>query len=188
MGLYWQSYDFSTLNLITKGYDMKLYQIETNEHKQQVRELFWEYLQWANENGKKEFNMNIDIAAMLEDDMQTLSKFLPPNGRLLLIEVDEQIAGLACMKKLNNTICEIKRMYVRPDFRGRGLGGLLLQKLIDEAKQTGYHTIRLDSARFMKAAHALYRSIGFKEIKPYEGSEHSEDFHKNIIFMERPLV
>src|SRR5262245_29077297 len=135
---------------------MKLYPVETNEHKQHVRKIFWEYLQWANQNVNEVFNVNFDIAAMLEDDMQTLGKFLPPDGRLLLGEVDAQIAGIACMKKLNETICEIKRMYVRPTFRGRGLGRALLQQLIDEAQQMGYPLIRLDSARFMKEAHALY--------------------------------
>ena len=68
---------------------MKLYQMETSEHQQHVRELFWEYLQWANQNLNEAFNVNLDIAAMLEDDMQTFAKFLPPDGRLLLGEVDD---------------------------------------------------------------------------------------------------
>ena len=167
---------------------MKLYQMETSEHKQHVSELFWEYLQWANQNVNEVFNVNFDIAAMLEADMQTLAKFLPPNGRLLLGEVDEQIAGIACMKQLNDTICEIKRMYVRPAFRGRGLGRGLLQRLIDEARQIGYPIMRLDSARFMKAAHALYRSTGFQEIEPYEGSEIPTEFQQHWIFMELRLT
>jgi GNAT superfamily N-acetyltransferase len=167
---------------------MLIYQVETSEHKQQVRELFWEYLQWANQNVNQTFGVNFDIAAMLEDDMQTLSKFLPPNGRLLLGEVDEQVVGLACMKQLDDTICEIKRMYVRREFRGRGLGRGLLQRLIDEANQMGYLVMRLDSAGFMKAAHTLYRSIGFQEIAPYEGSEIPSEFHQHWVFMELRLM
>jgi GNAT superfamily N-acetyltransferase len=167
---------------------MEIYQVETSEHKQHVRDLFWEYLQWANQNVNEAFNVNFDIAAMLEDDMQTLDKFLPPNGRLLLGEVDEQVAGLACMKQLIDTICEVKRMYVRWEFRRRGLGRGLLLRLIDEASQMGYLIMRLDSARFMEAAHTLYRSIGFQEIAPYEGSEIPIEFQQHWIFMELRLM
>jgi GNAT superfamily N-acetyltransferase len=166
---------------------MEIFQVETSEHKQHVRELFWEYLQWANQNVNETFNVNFDIAAMLENDMQTLAKFLPPNGRLLLAEVDEQVAGLACMKQLTETICEVKRMYVRREFRSQGLGRGLLQRLIDEASQMGYPLMRLDSARFMTAAHTLYRSIGFQEIAPYEGSEIPIEFQQHWIFMELRL-
>jgi len=166
---------------------MKLYQMETSEHKQQLREIFWEYLQWANRNVNEAFNVNFDIAAILEDDMQTIAKFLPPQGRLLLGEIDEQIAGIACMKQLDDTVCEIKRMYVRPAFRGRGLGRGLLHRLIDEARQSGYSIVRLDSARFMKAAHALYRSTGFQAIEPYKESEIPTEFQQYWIFMELRL-
>jgi GNAT superfamily N-acetyltransferase len=166
---------------------MEIFQVETSEHKQHVHELFWEYLQWANQNVNETFNVNFDIAAMLENDMQTLAKFLPPNGRLLLAEVDEQVAGLACMKQLTETICEVKRMYVRREFRSQGLGRGLLQRLIDEASQMGYPLMRLDSARFMTAAHTLYRSIGFQEIAPYEGSEIPIEFQQHWIFMELRL-
>lgn len=166
---------------------MKLYQVETDLHKQYVRDLFWEYLQWANQNVNKNFDINFDIAAMLEDDMVTLSKFLPPDGRLLLAEVNDQIAGLACMKKLSDDICEIKRMYVRPAFRGKGVGRALLQGLIDAARQMRYPIMRLDSANFMKEAHALYRSAGFQEIDAYEGSEIPKEFHQHWVFMELPL-
>ncbi|RPJ02576.1 MAG: GNAT family N-acetyltransferase [Chloroflexi bacterium] len=166
---------------------MEIYQVESSEHKQHVRELFWEYLQWANQKVNETFHVNFDIAAMLEDDMQTLAKFLPPDGRLLLGEIDEQIAGLACMKQLTETSCEIKRMYVRPVFRGRGVGRALSRRLIDDARQMDYPIIRLDSARFMDAAHALYRSVGFQEIAPYEGSEIPAEFHQHWIFMELRL-
>ena len=167
---------------------MRLYQVETEEHKQYIRELFWEYLQWANQNVNENFNVNFDIAAMLDDDMRTLDKFLPPDGRLLLCVVDDQLAGLACMKKLSDAVCEVKRMYVRPNFRGHGLGRALLQGLIDEARHMGYLIMRLDSARFMKEAHALYRSTGFREIESYEGSEIPEAFQQHWVFMELPLT
>ena len=119
--------------------------------------------------------------------MNTLDKFMPPKGRLLLGYVDDQPMGIACLKALTDSIGEVKRMYVRPEARNRGLGRALLNQLIEEARQIGYDRIRLDSARFMTEAHKLYRSAGFREIEAYEGSEIPKEFQKNWIFMEREL-
>ena len=82
---------------------------------------------------------------------------------------------------------EIKRMYVRPQFRGKGIGRASLEALVDEARESGYPKVRLDSARFMKAAQSLYRSAGFREVEPYPESEIPPDLQENWIFMERQL-
>jgi GNAT superfamily N-acetyltransferase len=84
-------------------------------------------------------------------------------------------------------IAEIKRMYVRPQFRGRGIGRALLQRLLVEAKEIGYPAVRLDSARFMQEAHALYRSSGFDEVEPYPESEIPTEFQEHWVFMEMRL-
>lgn len=84
-------------------------------------------------------------------------------------------------------MAEIKRMFVRPASRGQGVGRMLLEALIAEARQIGYSTIRLDSTRFMKAAHSLYRSAGFQEIGPYQESEIPPEFHQHWVFMEKHL-
>jgi GNAT superfamily N-acetyltransferase len=163
---------------------MKLFQVNIEQDRQHVRELFWEYLQWANQNVNEAFNVSFDIAAMLENDMQTLGKFLPPDGRLLLAETDEQIAGLACMKRLTGGMCEVKRMYVRPAFRSSPRSALLLG-LIDEAKQMGYATMRPDSARFRQrpSAVSLYRIQG-NEARGQRNPWNS----KHWVFMELPLA
>ena len=157
------------------------------QHVQPIRELFWEYLQWANAKVEKEFVVSFDIVAMLEDDMNTLDKFMPPKGRLLLGYVEDHLAGIACLKALTDSIGEVKRMYVRLQARNRGMGRALLNQLLKEARQIGYEQIRLDSARFMTEAHQLYRTSGFREIEAYEGSEIPKEFQKNWIFMERAL-
>jgi GNAT superfamily N-acetyltransferase len=158
------------------------------QHAPQIRELFWEYLQWANTNVNKEFQVSFDIVTMLEGDMKDLEKFMPPYGRLLLAYSGTNLAGVACLKKLTSSVGEIKRMYVRPGNRQQGLGRALIQGILQEARQAGYQFIRLDSARFMTEAHQLYRSIGFKEIKAYEGSEIPPGFQDHWIFMELPLT
>ena len=157
------------------------------QHAQPIRELFWEYLQWANAKVEENFGVGFDIVAMLEEDMNTLDKFMPPKGRLLLGHVDDQPMGIACLKALTDSIGEIKRMYVRPEARNRGLGRALLNQLLEEAGQIGYERVRLDSARFMTEAHKLYRSAGFHEIEAYEGSEIPQEFQNHWIFMEREL-
>ena len=152
-----------------------------------VRELFWEYLQWANANVNAEFAVSFDIASMLDDDMQNLEKFLPPSGRLMLVTSEDHVVGIGCLKRLRPGIGEIKRMYVRPVARKAGLGRALLGSLMTEAKVAGYSRVRLDSAGFMKAAHALYRSAGFYEIEPYPESEIPKEFQRHWVFMEREL-
>ena len=124
---------------------------------------------------------------MLEEDMQNLDKFYPPDGRLLLADSDNQVVGIACLRKIKNDICEVKRMYVREAFRGTGIGRMLLDKLIEAAQDSGYPRVRLDSARFMYEAHSLYRSFGFQEIDPYPESEIPEEFQSNWLFMEKKV-
>ncbi len=160
---------------------------DKDQYASQIRELFWEYLQWANARVNEEFNVSFDIAVMLEEDMHDLDKFMPPQGRLLLGYTGEDLAGIACLKALTPSIGEVKRMYVRPSHRKAGLGRTLLNRLLQEAQQIGYQLVRLDSARFMKEAHQLYRSIGFREIAAYEGSEIPKEFQENWVFMEMAL-
>jgi GNAT superfamily N-acetyltransferase len=166
---------------------LRVYQVRPDEDRGHVRELFWEYLQWANSRVNEEFGVDFDIQSMLEQNMLELEKFSPPHGRLLLAEHEGQITGLACMRRIREDIGEIKRMYVRPGFRGKGIGKALLEGLVNEAREIGYPRIRLDSARFMKEAHSLYRSAGFQEIDPYPESEIPAEFQKHWIFMEKQL-
>lgn len=94
--------------------------------------------------------------------------YAPPHGRLLLAEHEGQIAGCVALHKLSDGVCEIKRLYVRPQFRGHSLGRALTQRAIQEARLIGYTRMRLDTiVGQMDAAIALYRQLGFREIPPY---------------------
>ena len=164
-----------------------IYQAETDEDRSWVRKLFWQYLEWANGRVNEEFGVDFDIKTMLEDDMAELEIFSPPDGRVLLAIDESRAAGIGCLRRILEDVGEIKRMYVRPQFRGKGIGRAILAALLDEAREAGYPKVRLDSARFMKAAHSLYRSAGFREIEPYPESEIPLDFQENWIFMEKQL-
>ena len=94
--------------------------------------------------------------------------YAPPEGRLLLAEYEGQLAGCVALHKLDTAICEMKRLYLRPQFRGKRLGRALAERIITEARQIGYRHMRLDTVEpVMKDAVAMYRMLGFKEIAPY---------------------
>lgn len=162
-----------------------IHQAETDEDRALIRELFWEYLEWANRRCNEEYGIDFDITSMLEQDMAKLEVFVPPYGRLLLATEGARAAGIVCMRRIRKDIGEIKRMYVRPEFRGRGIGRALLEALIAEAQEIGYPTVRPDSTRFMEVAHSLYRSAGFHEIEPYTESEIPPEFQQYWVFMEK---
>ena len=79
--------------------------------------------------------------------------------------------GIGGLKAVSDDMAEIKRMYVAPSARGLGVGTTILRKLIDDAREFGYGTVRLESAAFMQEAHALYHRFGFVEIEPFAGRE-----------------
>jgi putative acetyltransferase len=93
--------------------------------------------------------------------------YAPPAGRLYLAVEAERSAGCIALRKLGTGTCEMKRLYVRPEFRGRGIGRMLSLQVIGEARTIGYRSMMLDTINTMTEAISLYRSLGFQETEPY---------------------
>ncbi len=125
-----------------------------------VRELFLEYADWLGPEVRKR-HLDHETEALPGD-------YAPPRGCLLLAEADGSPAGCVALRGIDAEICEMKRFYVRPQFRGEGIGRKLASAVIIEARGLGYRRMRLDTiANRMPEAAALYRALGFREIPPY---------------------
>ena len=138
---------------------MELVLAETKEQIDEARSLFEEY---AAATG-------VDLCFQnFEQELRALpGDYAPPTGRLLLARTVEEIAGCVALRKIDDNLCEMKRLYVRPHFRGTGAGRTLAEAIISSAREIGYERMRLDTLPSMREAIALYRSLGFREIEPY---------------------
>jgi ribosomal protein S18 acetylase RimI-like enzyme len=120
-----------------------------------VRELISEY---ANALG-------VDLSFQdLDHELATLETFYE---LILLVRDDDHVAGCVALRRIDDEICEMKRLYVRPAFRGLSVGRDLAERIIDAARDRGYRRMRLDTLPTMTAAIPLYRALGFVEIEPY---------------------
>ena len=138
-------------------------QVEPGPEIEEIRLLFSEY-------GR---SLNFDLCFQsFEQELRDLpGVYAAPRGRLLLARVDGIAAGCVALKPLDDHACEMKRLYVRPPFRGRQLGRALASRVIEEARAAAYQSIRLDTiAGAMDSAIALYRSMSFREIPAYYGN------------------
>ena len=139
---------------------MKLKQVGFDEEVQQARVLFEEYAAWL---GFSLCFQNFD-----KELAELPGHYAPPHGRLLLAMENDQVAGCIALRRIGDGIGEMKRLYVRPEFRGKGLGRMLTEAIIEAARDLGYQRLRLDTLPGkMDQAIAMYRSLGFKDIERY---------------------
>ena len=142
---------------------LKLVEAESEALVAEARRLFLEYAD----------SLMIDLCFQnFEKELAELpGAYAAPSGRLLLAVEDERVAGCVALRDLGEGICEMKRLFVRPQFRGRRVGQALIERIIAEARLLGYNRMRLDTLPSkMEKAVVLYRSYGFREIEPYYGN------------------
>ncbi len=135
----------------------------------QIEELFQEYIEMLidNDPGIIEYLEQQDYKAELK---HLEMKYGLPEGRLYIAYVDHFPAGCIGLRPIDRTMCEIKRLYVKPEFRGCKLGNKLMDQLVLDAKQIGYRYMVLDTLPYLKSAIAMYQNYGFYEIPPYNNS------------------
>ena len=138
---------------------MRLIHVETEGEVEEARTLFKEYSDATGVDLCFQ-NFGRELATLPGD-------YAPPSGRLILAYDGEEAAGCVALRKVDGAVCEMKRLYARPAFRGTGLGRALAERIVEEARACGYERMRLDTLPTMRSAIALYRSLGFKEIEPY---------------------
>ena len=153
-----------------------------------IRLILTEYMTFiANEMIKPPWEFNLDVEYGVDFTMNNLDKFAEPDGRLLLVEVDGEIAGTISLRKIREDAGEIKRMYVKPKFRVKKLGNLMVEKVISISEKNGFSKLFLDTSLFMSSAVSLYKKYGFKEIDSYPECIVSKELWDKWIFMMKEL-
>lgn len=138
---------------------MRIENGEGLEFLETVRTLFREY----------ETSIKVSLCFQgFEEELATLpGAYVQPSGRLLLAFDWDKAAGCGALRHLESHVCEMKRLFVRPEYRGKAIGAALAQTLIEQAREAGYLRMRLDTMPSMTRAIEMYRSLGFKEIPAY---------------------
>lgn len=158
-----------------------------------LTELNVAYLDWLDANIQHTFGLDLPvllgqpIAEYVAATLDKLCAAEPPEGVFYLVRRDASVVGMGGVRRTGDGASEMKRVFVRSDQRGGGLGATIVQRLIADAASFGYASMRLDSGPFMTSAHRLYEAEGFRDRPIYDGAEVPSELHHDWRFMERSL-
>lgn len=154
-------------------------------------EMFLEYVSWVVAEFRARYALDFSAekeAATNAELRRAYPKLLGESGRVVLVTVRGEPAAVGALKPLSEDESELKRIYVRAAFRGRGLGRRVVEYLVGEARALGYRSVQLDTVDFMAKAHQLYRSVGFVDCPPYPGEAVQNGVSDRALFMSLDLT
>lgn len=167
--------------------------LNSREHRDIIVALTRDYFEWMNLQVLQAMGRSIpDLIGMELDPyiscvLESICRCSPPESVFYLAQIHGRAAGMGGLRRLPDGSAEIVRIYTRPEHRGLGIGTLMVQRLIAEARRFGYSELKLDTGTFMQAAQTIYRAAGFVEIEPYEGAEPPPSMHSIWLFMRKTL-
>lgn len=159
--------------------DIKI--VPAYHQREELRTLFEEYTRLLIERDAS-FKKYLDLQNYAEEIDHLDGKYGLPYGRVYLLYCDRKPAGCIGLRKIDDQSCEMKRLYIRPEFRGKRLGEILVERIIGDAREIGYSHMLLDTLPFLQSALRLYKKFGFYEIESYNNSP-----MKNSIYMKLDL-
>lgn len=166
---------------------VKIYQVNNDENLEQVRILWWEFAEFLKSRFKERAELP-DFREYFQNYEKEVAnhlpgRFGPPTGCLLLAKYKGNPTGCVGLMDLGEGVCEMRRLFVRAEYRGLGVGKALANAVIEQGRNLGYASMWLNTNRRMPEAEKLYRSLGFKDIEPYEHFEVD-----GMVFMELKLT
>ena len=170
--------------------DLSLVRVLEGDSTAECELLFREYVEWSSERVAAD-----GIAQFSDSDLESVHatfraewpKLFGPRGRLFLATVNGEPAGVGALKPVTTELGEVKRMFVRSAYRGTGLGRRIMTRLVDEARELGYRSLRLETMPFMAEAQSLYRSIGFAYAEPFDSEGEEFGLARCELFMTLEL-
>jgi len=162
-----------------------------NVHREEYRQLNIELIAWIADQLRENYQIDAisivgqSIPEYVDDHLEELTSLRPPDGIIYLLKVEEDVAGMGALRKLDGRIGEIKRMYIRPTHRGRGYGKQMLNKLLQAGREFGCTSFLLETSKFMAVAKHIYKSAEFVEREEYPESETPTILRQYQIFLEK---
>ena len=170
---------------------MKLITLDINKHRFDLAELYVKYFTWTVEEVKKRYDIDLGkkyttmtLREYFENSINTYESYKPPDGIIYLIQVNESIMGTGSLRKYDENIGELKKLFIQPECRGNNYGKVIVRKLLEKGKEFGFKKIYLETEQYMEGAIHIYRSLGFTERAEIK-SETPPPFKKYAIYMEK---
>ncbi|MCP9882442.1 GNAT family N-acetyltransferase [Cyanobium sp. Alchichica 3B3-8F6] len=163
------------------------------EHRHIVLVLTSDYFAWMNGEIQQAMGCSIpelvgmELEPYIDSVMVSVCRSTPPESVFYFATIHGRSVGMGGLRRLPDGSAEVVRIYTRPEYRGCGIGTMVLQQLISEARRFGYAMLKLDTGVFMKAAQSIYKAAGFVEIEPYQGAEPPATVHAIWLFMQKTL-